>query len=195
MQIAPARPPYVEFYVAAVDDPIRTHEVGYRVTKDVEMVKIVPMGSKDNLLKRADEWLEQIKRKALDGAPDAMPDEWVRDFRKKYELWKEGKEAPLNGTSVKEWPILSPAQAENLVSLRIMTIEDVAEMNEEAMQRYGMGAREMKEKAKEWLKGKQVADAVAKENEALRAELDALKEQMAQLLADKPRRGRQPKEQ
>lgn len=197
--LAQARPPYIEFYVTAVDDPKRSVEVGYRVTKDVEMVRIIQPGSRDNLLKPAQQWLDEIKRKFLEGTHDCFPEEWISAFRKKYELWKEGLEAPPMGTSVKEWPLLSPAQVQNLLACRLLTIEDVAEMTEQAMLQFGMGARELKEKAREWIKGKEVANAIAQENQELKKELAELRELVASLKAAEvqpypKKRGRPAKE-
>jgi hypothetical protein len=139
VQIAQARPPFVEFKQIAKHDPKRSEELGYRVTKNVDMAFIMQPGSRDQVEIEAEAWLNSIKRKMLDAAPDAYPQEWVDGFRKKYEMWKEGNEAPLNGTSVKEWPVLSPAQVQNFIALGLLTIEDVAAMTEEAMGRYGMG--------------------------------------------------------
>ena len=128
--VAQARPPFVEFFIDTIHDPVRSVELGYRVTKDRDMVRIVQPGSRDDLLKPAEEWLTQIKTKMLENAHDAMREEWVNGFHAKYKAWKEGQEAPLMGTSVKQWPVLSPAQVQNLLACHILTIEDVAEMTE-----------------------------------------------------------------
>jgi len=129
----------------------------------------------------------------LDATPDAYPQEWVDGFRKKYEMWKEGNEAPLNGTSVKEWPALSPAQVQNFIALGLLTIEDVAAMTEEAMGRYGMGGREIREKAREWISRKELTANALKENEELKGLVAELKSRLESLEGDKPRKGK-PKE-
>ena len=188
--IAQARPPYIEFYIGTKPDPKKSVELGYRVTKDIDMVRIIQPGSRDTLEMVASEWLDRIKVKFLENAHDALPEEWIASFRKKYEMWKEGQEAPVNGTSIKEWPLLSPAQVSNLMACHILTIEDVAEMTEMAMQQAGMGSRELKTKASEWLKGKEISEAAMLENNKLKQEIEELKAQMAEFLADKPKRGR-----
>lgn len=197
MQIAQARPPFVEFKQVAVENPKKSVELGYRFTEDVDFVHVMQPGSGNLSIHEAIavDWLAQIKRKFLENSADAMPQEWVDGFHKKYELWKQGKEAPLMGTSVKEWPLLSPAEVENYQSLGIMTIEDIAAMTEEALGRVGMGAREKRDKARDWLKGKEISDAAMKENAELKAQLAEMQAQIAELMADKPKRGRQPKEQ
>ena len=178
-----ARPPFVEFKQVAMHDPQKSIELGYRVTRDVDFAFIMQPGSKDCLEKEASEWLASIRRKSLEGAHDAYPPEWVDGFHKKFDAWKSGQEPPADGTSVKEWPILSPAQVQNFLSLRIITIEDVAALTEEAMQRVGMGSRELREKAREWLQTSELSKAAVTENSMLKAELAELKQQVADLLA------------
>jgi len=185
-QLAPVRPPFVEFKRLAVHDPIRTAELGRRVTKDVNFAFIMQPGSRDQVERYADDWLKMIKDKVLNASADAYPEEWVSAFERKYEAWKAGHEAPLNGTSVKEWSYLSPAQCENFIGLRIVTIEDVAAMTEDAMMKVGMGARELREKAREWCQGQEVAKTVSKENEDLKNQLAALQAQVALMTAAKP---------
>lgn len=198
MQIAQARPPFVEFKRLAIHDPVKTQELGRRVTKDVDFAFIMQPGSRDQVERVATDWLEMIKTKNLEASPDAYPDEWVRGFHEKYKAWSEGQEIPLDGTSVKEWPVLSPAQAENFIALRILTIEDVVAMSEDALGRYGMGGRELREKAREWLQGKDVTKNVMHENEELKKQLAEMSERLAQLesgqVVEKARRTRKPKE-
>ena len=191
---AQAAMPYIEFYREAVMDNEASQQLGRRVTKDVNMVRIIPKGGSLVVEKTPEEWIFQLKSKAINGAHDAYPQDWIDQIERGYEAWKRGLEAPVNGTSVKEWPYLSPAQCENFISLRLLTVEDVANMTEEAMANFGMGARELREKAREFLKGKELSEIAIQENEVLRKELAELKEQLAQLTADKPRRGRQPRE-
>lgn len=185
--IQQARPPFVEFKQIARHDPRRSQEVGYRVTKDVDMAFIMQPGSRDQVEIEASAWLDSIRRKMIDAAPDAYPQEWVEGFKKKYEAWKAGLDAPLNGTSVKEWPLLSPAQVQNFQAIGLMTIEDVSAMTEEAMGRVGMGARELRDKARQFLTAKDVAaTAIAERDERI----SALEAKIAELEADKPKRGR-----
>lgn len=179
VSLAQARPPYVEFKRIAIEDKKRSLEMGYRVTKDVEMVYVMQPGSKDQVERLASDWLASIKLKALNGSPDAFPQEWIDGFHRKYQAWKDGNEMPLNGTSVKEWPVLSPSQAENFISLRVLTIEDVAGMTEECMARYGMGGRELRDRAREWIKGKEISAQIAQENIELKQKMAALEERLA----------------
>lgn len=201
MELHKPRPPFVEFKRIAVHDKKRSEELGRRVTKDVDFAFVMQPGSKDQVERVAEDWLNMLKLKIVNGSADAYPQEWVDGFHAKYKAWQNGMDAPLNGTSVKEWPILSPAQAENFISLHILTIEDVAAMTEQAMSAYGMGGREFKQKAIDWIKGK---DQSAQENELLRKQLAEMTERLLKLESkaedeqgeevEKPKRGRKPKE-
>jgi len=202
LSLAAARPPFVEFKTVAKDDRKASEERGIRVTRDVDFAFIMQPGGKDCVEKEAADWLASIKNKCLSGSPDAYPQEWVDAFHKKYAAWKEGQDAPLNGTSVREWPLLSPAQAQNFIALGMPTIEDVSAMTEEAMQRFGMGARILRDKSREWLQGKEIAATVMQENNQLKMQLAEMAERLAKLEAapavlaadeDKPRRGRPPR--
>lgn len=185
--------PFIEFYREAKMDTQASEALGRRVTKDVNMVRIIPRGGSLILEKTPEEWIQQLKNKSINQSHDAYPQDWINQIELGYEAWKKGFEAPLNGTSVKEWAYLSPAQAENFISLRILTVEDVAEMTEEAMGNVGMGARALRDKAREYLKGKEVSDEVARENQELKKQLDEMKAQIAELMTA-PKRGRPAKE-
>lgn len=185
--IQQARPPFVEFKQVPRHDPKKSEELGYRVTTDVDFAFVMQPGSRDQVEIEAQAWLASIKRKMLDAAPDAYPQDWVDGFHKKYDLWKQGLEAPVNGTPVREWPLLSPAQVLNFNAIGILSVEDVAEMTEEAMARFGMGARELKEKAKSFLTAKDVAQQAIADRDQKIKELEA---RIAELESDKPKRGR-----
>lgn len=188
-----ARPPYIEFYRDAVLDNAASEAAGRRITRDVNMVRIIPPGGKLIVEKRPEEWIAQLRRKLIERAHDAFPAEWIDNIQKAYDNWQQGLEAPLNGTSVREWPLLSPAQAQNFISARIMTIEDVAAMTEEAMAVIGMGARNLRDKAREWLQAKDLAGNALQENAELKARLAELEARLADVEGDKPQRGRKPK--
>jgi hypothetical protein len=189
--IAQARPPFVEWKRIATFDPVASNTAGRRVTKDVDMAFIMQPGSRDIVERVAEDWLKSIRDRMIHTPEFAYPEDWVIGFENKYKAWKQGLDAPLDGTSVKEWAYLSPSQAENFIAIRVMTIEDVAAMTEDAMRSYGIGGRELREKAREWLKGK---DSTTAENERLKAELEALKERLNALESGEPKkRGPKPK--
>lgn len=117
-----------------------------------------------------------------------------------YERWCKGQEAPEEGTPLDVWPAVTKGQVEILKSLHIRTVEDVAGMNDAAMQRFGMGARALRDKAAAFVEAKE-GEAVLAEKLAKRDEVIArLEERIEDLekanasLSKGRKRGRPPKD-
>ena len=199
IQLMEARPPYVRFEYVAVEDRKASEEKGHYVSKNVAYAFITPAGTKDIVEREAEEWLKNLDSLARQG--QANP-QWPIHFKSMYEQWKLGEEMPESGTPIKGWTVISPADQQNIISANIRTVEDLAEASEQAMTHIGMGARMLKEKAKKWLEsakdtGKvvQKITALETENSDLKRTLSEMMERMAALEADKPRRGRPPKDE
>lgn len=169
--IAEARPPYVTFEVIAEEDRAATIEAGHYVAKDVVYAFVTPQGSKDRVPRQVDEWFANLRESVQQ---DRFPLEWLRHFEGQYKAWKEGREAPVNGAPITNWPAVSPAQVKALQNLHIRSVEDLAGANEETLGRIGMGARALKQRAIEWL-------AAAKDTGKMAEELAALRQQNADL--------------
>ncbi len=165
--LMPQRPPYVVFEQRAVEDRNATIAAGGLVMRDVDYVVVRQQGSRDTVEKEAAEWLADIERLTQSGS---YPPEWARHFREKFNAYKAGQSEPELGLSVRHWPSLSKAQAENLIAAGVRTVEDVASMNEPTMHRVGMGARELKHKAQAYIESRD-ANKAAEELAALRAQL------------------------
>lgn len=155
------RPPYVSFERRGEEDRDASNAAGHYVAKDVNYAIITPQGSKDRIERHAEEWLEMLEAQA---SQDRFPREWVRQFKSMYEDWKAGNEPALNGTDVRNWPVASPANVQMLLQARLRTVEDLAQANEEAIGRLGMGGRALKAKAQEWLAS---SNDIGKQSEAL----------------------------
>lgn len=147
--IAEQRPPYVNFERRGVHDTARTLESGHYATKDVDYAIITPAGSKDRIEREVDVWFTKL---AQDVRAERFPSEWLQKYKHAYSEWKEGREPPLTGTDIRQWPLLTPAQLELMLHWKVRTIEDLAEANEETIGRFGMGGRVLKDKAVTWLK-------------------------------------------
>lgn len=91
--------------------------------------------------------------------------------------WKENQETMVQGTPITEWPLLKKSEADNLKSIGILSIEQCAEMTEEAMSSYGMGARTLKEKADSWINANSNPGQAAEKISALQSSVDAATEQ------------------
>ena len=178
IKIAEARPPYVTFEFRAEEDRAASIEAGHYVSKDVPFVLVTPMGSKDRHESPADEW---FARREQDAAEGRFPREWLSAFKGAFAEWKAGREIPLNGTSVANWPVASPAQVKMLLDLKVRTVEDLAEANEETLNRLGMGGRTLKQKAQDWLASANDMGKVSEQLAGLRADNEALKQRNEQL--------------
>jgi len=181
------RPAYVRFEKRAVKDNEASLKAGHYVSKDVDWVMVTPPYSKDCYENKALLWLNQAEENANSGR---IPRKHFESWKQAYEAWKRDEEPPLDGTSIKDWNALSPAQCKNILSSGCRTIEDLAQINDEGMRRLGMGAVDLKKKAVTWLQAakdhgpliNQVSQ-LQKENEQLKGSLDALQEQVRLLTA------------
>lgn len=168
VQMLEERPPYVMFDTVSVEDREATIAAGHYVGKDVDMAFITPQGSKDRIERVVSEWFQKL---ADDLASERVPKLWVESYKAAYASYKEGREGPANGTSIRDWPGLSPTIVRSLQSLHLLAIEDVATMNEEAIARVGMGARALKQRAIDYLAASNDVGKVAEEVSSLRAQL------------------------
>lgn len=149
MQTLPEeRPPYVDFVVKAVEDRNATVAAGRYIAKDVDYAVITPFGGKDRVERPVAEWFPQMEE-AVRG--ERFRRDWLEAYKGAYRQWKAGEEIPLDGTPIKSWSLISPAQQRNLIELNIRTVEDLAQATEEALQHLGMGAVELKARAANWL--------------------------------------------
>jgi len=170
--------PFVRFERIPVENKVRSLEEGRYVAVDVDYVNVTPPFSKDIFKQKAAAWFEQLER---DVQNNRISEAWVLDYKKAYEYWKRGQELPLEGTPIKGWGVISPAQQETLIRMNVLTVEVLAKINDEGIRRIGMGGIDLKNKASAWLKtlGKSGAAtleiaALKKENESLKASLAIL---------------------
>lgn len=135
-------------------------------------------------------WVEYVKK----GSNGSTNRELVRRIQKfepaifdviepYYNAWLKGQEEPVTGTPFGAWPGCNPAQAERFKSMHVRTVEDVAGMNDADMDRFGMGGRLLRDRARAFIEAKRgsaiVADAMAEKDKQI-AELVA---QVAELTA------------
>jgi prefoldin subunit 5 len=165
------KPPYVVFETRAVEDRTASLEAGHYVTRDVDFAIITPAGSRDRIEKEAVTWIEDLKEGARN---ERLPATWPSLYEQAFKAWKAGQEMPTEGTAVKDWPALSPSQVRTLLDMGINTVELVSDMNEEAVNRLGMGGRALKEKAKAWLIASATDGKAGAEIDSLRRKVEAL---------------------
>ena len=185
-----ARPSYARFERVAVEDVPASRAAGHYVARDEDYALVTPPGSKDVFKIKVKNWFVNLDQDAANGR---IPPEWVAAYRAAYQAWQAGQDIPLDGTPIRGWGMLSPAQQETLCRLSILTVEDLAHLNGEARQRIGMGAVDLQNKAQAWLaqvqdKGPLTAEVAAlkAENAQLKAALDALSEKLESLANGAP---------
>lgn len=167
------KPPYVQFLLEPVEDRDASEKVGYPVYNDRAMAIITPAGSKDNVKRPVDEWLAMLRKEVRQ---DRFPEEWLRHYEKAYEYFLKGEELPLTGSPIKLWPGVTPSQCKTLIDLHVLTVEDLAQCNEETIARMGMGGRALKQKAMDYLSSASDHGKVTLEMETLRRDLAASEE-------------------
>lgn len=158
-----ARPPFVRFETRSEESRAASVAAGNTVYTDVDYALITPQGSKDCIERRVDEWLVMLREQVKQ---ERFPNQWLDHYKRLYEGWKAEGEIPVQGTPLRNWPMLTPAQVKTLTGLKLLSVEDLAVANEETIARMGMGGRALKDKAVAWLKaqgsdaGKQAEEIV-----------------------------------
>jgi hypothetical protein len=162
----------VKFEKREVQDMVKTLEENRPIFKEVVFIKIAVPGDA----------LTEIDRPMYDSDKNRFPIQWASFLN------RQGEEQNYSGTSLKEWPLITKSQAEELRGLKFHTVESIAMSTDQAIQKIGMLAGmspySFREKAQSFLKmAKEGADVNARE-----AELNALKEENAKLKAESEER-------
>lgn len=157
---------YVRFFSDVLPDDDATAATGMRKFRDAEMIQIMVPGSKTSIVVRE------------------VRDDDKHRFGDLYERFKAGHESVV-GYPLSQWPMATRAMVEELKYVGFVTVEQVAEANDMACQRYP-GLRELKARAASWLAAQRDSAPIEKLNsevEARNAEIAALKQQMAEMAA------------
>lgn len=184
----------VTFFYEEIPDAKKTEEMGRPIFKSVEMCSIKAPGDNDNVF--------------VGRVTKMEPDPRLR-FAPLYAKFKAGEKVQVEGTLLRQWGIITAAEAKSYEAVDIYTVEQLAGLSDSTCQQY-RGSLADRQKAKDWLDKARGLEPVAKaraENAELRAQLEALREQIAALggkVPDAPapsaipgpepkRRGRPPK--
>ncbi|MEQ1580906.1 MAG: hypothetical protein ABL964_09965 [Steroidobacteraceae bacterium] len=174
------RPAIVRFEKVPKEDKAASLAAGHYVAKDVDYALLTPPYSKDEVRIKVEQFKLQME---ADVRNQRMPAEWQEMYLTAYEKWRNGQEIPLNGTPIKGWGMLSPAMQETLIRMSVLTIEDLAAINDEGLRRVGMGALELKNKAVAWLQANKDHGPLVMENAALKTKVTVLESSHANLQA------------
>jgi len=195
---------YVEFELRAVEDRNASMEVGHPVFHDIEIAVITMPGGNLVVDKKVNPALLDEWRRGVPGRKPPSP-----FALHAYDAWKEGREAPVNGMDLKNWPGVTPAQLKMCQGNNIRTVEDLSQANADSLRRMGMGSVALKDKAISYLesagvnKNSEEVSALKIEMAALKAAIERRDAQIEKLMArddddeadEAPkRRGRPPKQ-
>ncbi len=139
--------------------------------------------------KKGDKGYEMVEK--IDRVRKGMASHW-HVIKPYYEHWKTGQEVPENGTQLSQLPGMTPDMIDRCQQIHIRTIEDAAQMGEEAIFKIGFGARALKERAQAWI--------AQRPNRVTDDRIGALEAKLAEAMkalemANAPKkRGRKPKE-
>lgn len=197
------KPAFVTFQTIAKEQKKESEHAGRFIARDVDMVTVRQLGATDSVVFKVEQWLAQNR---LDVQAGRLAESHAKAYEESYQRWKAGQEMPVSGTPIKSWPVISPAQVEILLRVGIRTVEDLSDLNDEGLRKIGMGAIELKNKAKNWMtastdKGKLTQDMTALQRTnaqlldtvtTLTAKVEAMQAEMK--AAKKPTKGRKKAE-
>jgi hypothetical protein len=148
MEEQKARPPFVRFKLVPIENRAASEEAGHYVADDIHFAFITPVGSKDTVEHRVEDWFKNLQEAVNQ---ERFPNEWFQAYKRAYADWCEGHETPETGTPITDWAKPSPAQVLIMQAIGVRTVEDMAEANDETVTRIGMGGRALKQAAIAWL--------------------------------------------
>jgi hypothetical protein len=136
---------YPRFFNDTVQDQIASAREGRPIFKEEERVEIIMPG-----ISQLTKPVERVTQEHIDRWPEA------------YKAFKSGQEMSVTGTPLEQWPILKRPQVLELKAAGFLTVEQVAEMSDHAIQRVGMMGRRLKELAVGYLDDEKGQASLAK---------------------------------
>lgn len=142
---------FVVFYMGVVKNEGRSVDEGRPIFDDVECVRIIVPGDRNNMIDRPASAVDKAR------------------FAKQYALFQQGRkeEDQLSGTRLTDWPYLTRGQCEEFRYLGLRTVEQLAECRDDVCAKVP-GLSQLKRNAALWLdkaKGAAEASKAAKELE------------------------------
>lgn len=169
---------YAEFYLAPSQypDPVLSEEAGFPIHKDVPWVKIMVPGD------RTKQWDRPAKLNP-DDPTDTGPLDHLR-FKTQWEAFKNNTREAATGLAIDQWPAITRSESDAFKSMQIHTVEQLAALPDSSLT--WLGGRQRRDQAVAWLataKDHAGEAKLAKENEQMRAQIDALTLQVKELAA------------
>ena len=159
---------FAEFYLYPELNNFKTEQEGRPIYVDKIYIRIRTPGDR----------LSEVDREAKDQDKQRFPFQWAR--------FEQGTQQAESGTPLEEWPLMTPATIRTYKAMNIFNVEGLAAVSDGNLQKLGPGARVFRDQAIAYLE--RAAEGagtrqLAAENKDLRAELEALKLNMADLAA------------
>lgn len=164
------------FYIHPVQNKAKSDKEGRPIFEPKSFVELRHPG--DRLYSFVDEIDEHGRSlaKRADGTPVS---DYSERFPRDFAAFKRGEERAAVGTPLEEWSALSRSRAAELKALNILTVEELADVQDGALDKMGMGARAEREKARTFL----AASKGGAETNAMAARIAQLEEMVARLTA------------
>lgn len=144
--------------------------------KSVEWVEWVKKG-----MQNPSAIVEKVSRVSKPNKSGQVIPEWTV-LKPYYENWKKGETDPISGTPLAAWPGATPHLVKALAPANIRSVEDLAEMEDSAIQRIAIPRlRELQTHARAYLEAQKTTAAVSGEVVSLRDENASLKRDITEL--------------
>lgn len=157
----------VRFFMDSKQLGFESEKRGHPVFKDVEMVSIIPLGDNRTELHKE---VTDVERNR---------------FKEEYAAFKAGEDGAKHvGLVLKEWPQITSSMVKTLNYFNIFTVEQLADIDDNAIQRVGMGTRDLVTKARAYLaqaKDTAATQRYAAENARLEGRIAELQDQITKL--------------
>jgi hypothetical protein len=168
---------FVEFFMESVELRYESEKAGRPIFKEMPFIRIQHPGDRLNIL--------EVK----------ADDHYKQKYNRQWREFEAGLAGEVIGTPLSQWPQVTKSQCKEAEYFGIRTVENLAEVNDAALQRIGIGWMELRKKARDYLAaaaGNAPISALQAENEKLKQEFEALK---ASLQNPEIKRKRQIKEE
>lgn len=157
---------FIQFSEDSVQNPAKSEAAGRPIFDPIEMISISFPGN--NLT-------EVVTR---------VTDEYRQKYATQYEAFKKNGGTVLDGTPLSAWTALTKADVRSFNAMHIYSIEQLANMDDNACQRVGLGGSMWRQRAKLFIEAAEdtgAVDKVAAENFRLKERVDAQAQQLAEL--------------
>jgi len=180
--------PAVRFYSKEMLHEFKTQQEGRPIYYMADFVRIEIPGNQFTI----------IDTFANDTHKKQYPTQWAHYQNEKRDMGEDD----ISGTLLRDWPLLTAAQTRELKHYHFYTVEQCANASDEQLSKIGMivgmGNHAFRDRARNYLaraKDSAIVDAQADELRKRDTEIEALKQQMSELMnkGDASRRGKPPK--